>query len=211
MAHEWGAHVSPRVAGELSPLGLLGLGTGWSLTTEEGLGLFYEIELARRTGQRFDEAKIYLGTLSTGLAAGILVPPQSFLSLYTFLADFLLLYRLVYLGEEEVEAAQAKARTVAQTRCLRTFRAVPDLARLGICYPKDAVYERGLFQVYDAVAQDPAVLDWLAAGVVALEQIGDLKILGIPPAAHSSRALLDHPDLEAYIVSFAEHEPSSSS
>ena len=31
-------------------------------------------------------------------------------------------------------------------------------------------------------------LDWLAAGNVALEQIGDLKALGIPPAAHSSRA-----------------------
>jgi len=210
MAHEWGAHVSPRVAGELSALGLLGLGTGWSLTTEEGLGLFYEVELARRTGQRFDEAKIWLGTLATGLAAGVLVPPQSFLSLYTFLADFLLLYRLVFLGNEEIEAAQAKARNVAQTRCLRSFRAVTDLSQPGICYPKDAAYERGLFQIYDAVAQDPAVLDWLAAGVVAVEQIDDLKVLGISPAAHSSRALLDQPDLEAYIASFAERVPSSS-
>jgi tetratricopeptide (TPR) repeat protein len=210
VAHEWGGHVAPRVAGEQSALGILGLGTGRSLVTEEGLGLFYELELARRTGQRFDEAKIYLGTLSTGLASGILVPPQTFLSLYTFLADFLLLYRLVYLGNEEMETAQAKARSVAQTRCLRTYRAVPDLSRLGICYPKDAAYERGLFQVYDAVAQDPAVLDWLAAGVVALEQIDDLKALGIPPAAHSSRALLEHPDLEAYIVSFAERAPSPS-
>jgi tetratricopeptide (TPR) repeat protein len=210
IAHEWGAHVSPRVAGELSTLGLLGLGTGWSLTTEEGLGLFYELELARRTGQRFDEAKIYLGTLSTGLAAGVLVPPQTFLPLYTFLADFLLLYRLVYLGNEEMETAQTKARTVAQTRCLRTYRGVPDLSQPGICYPKDAVYQRGLFQVYDAVAQDPAVLDWLAAGVVALEQIDDLKALGIPPAAHSSRALLEEPDLEAYILSFAEQATPSS-
>jgi len=209
MAHEWGAHVSPRVAGELSALGLLGLGTGWSLTTEEGLGLFYELELAKRTGQRFDEAKIWLGTLATGLATGVLVPPQTFLSLYTFLAEYLLLYRLVYLGDEEMNVAQTKARTVAQTRCLRTYRAVPDLTRPGICYPKDSVYQRGLFQIYDAVAQDPAVLDWLAAGVVALEQIGDLKILGIPPAAHSSRALLEQPDLEAYIVSFAESATSS--
>lgn len=210
LAHEWGAHVSPRVAGEQSALGLLGLGTGWSLTTEEGLGLFYEIELARRTGQRFDEAKIWLGTLSTGLAAGILTPPQSFLSLYTFLADFLLLYRLVFLGDEERETAQDKASNVAQTRCLRTYRAVPDLSQPGICYPKDAVYERGLFQIYDEVAQDPAVLDWLAAGVVALEQINDLKALSIPPAAHSSRALLDQPDLERYIISLAESVPSSS-
>jgi tetratricopeptide (TPR) repeat protein len=210
MAHEWGAHVSPRVAGELSPLGLLGMGTGWSLTTEEGLGLFYEIELARRTGQRFDEAKIYLGTLSTGLASGVLVPPQTFLSLYTFLADFLLLYRLIFLGQEDMTTAQTKARNVAQTRCLRNYRAVPDLTQLGICYPKDGAYERGLFQIYDAVAYDPTVLDWLAAGVVALEQIDDLKTLGISPAAHSSRALLEQPNLEAYIASFAENSPSSS-
>lgn len=210
VAHEWGGHVAPRVAGERSTLGLLGLGTGWSLMAEEGLGLFYELELARRTGQRVDEAKLWLGTLSTGLAAGVLVPPQTFLPLYTFLADFLLLYRLIFLGEEDMDAAQGKASAVAQTRCLRTFRGVPDLSRPGVCFPKDAVYQRGLFQIYDAVVQDPAVLDWLAAGVVALEQIDDLKALGIPPAAHFSRALLEQPDLEAYIVAFAERAPSSS-
>ncbi len=109
-----------------------------------------------------------------------------------------------------MDAAQGKASAVAQTRCLRTFRGVPDLSRPGVCFPKDAVYQRGLFQIYDAVVQDPAVLDWLAAGVVALEQIDDLKALGIPPAAHSSRALLEQPDLEAYIVAFAERAPSSS-
>jgi hypothetical protein len=205
VAHEWGGHVGPRVAGERSLLGLLGIGTGWSLATEEGLGLFYEMELAKRTGQRFDEAKIWLGTLATGLASGVLVPPQTFLSLYTFLADFLLLYRLIFLGNEEETTAQVKAQTVAQTRCLRTYRGVPNLMQpAGICYLKDAVYERGLFQVYDAVREDGGILDWLAAGVVALEQVPDLQALGIPPAAHSSRALLEHPDLEAYILSFAE-------
>ena len=70
IAHELGAHIAPRVAGERSALGILGLGNGWSLTTEEGLGLYFEWELAKRTGQRFDEAKIWLGTLATGLAAG---------------------------------------------------------------------------------------------------------------------------------------------
>jgi tetratricopeptide (TPR) repeat protein len=204
VAHELEGHVAPRVAGERSLLGLLGIGTGWSLTTEEGLGLFYEIELARRTGQRFDEAKIWLGTLATGLAAGVLVPPQTFLALYTFLADFLLLYRLIYLGNEDLDEARTKASTVAQTRCLRTFRGVPDLSRPGVCYPKDAVYQRGLFQVYDAVAADKTVLDWLAAGVVALEQIPDLAALAIPPAPHAARGLLEQSDLEAYILSFAQ-------
>jgi hypothetical protein len=202
-AHVWG-HVAPRVAGERSLLGLLGIGTGWSLAAEEGLSLFYEMELARHTGQRFDEAKIWLGTLATGLATGVLVPPQTFLSLYTFLADFLLLYRLIYLGNEDLDAARAKASTVAQTRCLRTFRGVSDLTRPGVCCPKDAVYQRGLFQVCAAVAADRTVLDWLAAGVVALEQIPDLQALAIPPAPHAARRLLEQPDLEEYILSFAQ-------
>jgi tetratricopeptide (TPR) repeat protein len=209
IAHELGAHIAPRVAGERSALGILGLGNGWSLTTEEGLGLYYEWELAKHTGQRFDEAKVWLGTLATGLAAGVLVPPQTFLSLYTFLADFLLLYRLIFLGQENMTTAQTKARAVAQTRCLRTYRGVPDLSRPGICYPKDAVYERGFFQVYDAVAHDKTVLDWLTAGIVSLEQIHDLQALGISPVIHSSLALLAYPDLEAYILSFVEGESTA--
>jgi hypothetical protein len=73
-----------------------------------------------------------------------------------------------------------------------------------VCFPKDAVYQRGLFQVYEAVAADRTVLDWLAAGVVALEQIPDLLALAIPPASHAARELLEQPDLEAYILSFAQ-------
>jgi len=207
-AHELGAHIVPRVAGERSPLGILGLGNGWSLTTEEGLGLYFEWELAKQTGQRFDEAKIWLGTLATGLAAGVFGPPLTFLSLYTFLADFLLLYRLIFLGDEDIATARTKAQVVAQTRCLRTYRGVPDLSRPGICYAKDAVYERGFFQVYDAAAHDKTMLDWLAAGIIALEQVHELRALGITPKTHSVQTLLAHPDLEEYILSLMESEHS---
>ena len=99
-----------------------------------------------------------------------------------------------------------KANTVAQTRCLRTYRGVPDLSRPGICSPKDAVYERGFFQICDAVAHDKTILDWLAAGNIALEQIHDLQALGISSVTHSAQALLANPDLEAYIQSFVEDE-----
>jgi hypothetical protein len=202
IAHEWLAHISPRVMGERSLLALLGLGTGGSLRTEEGVGLYYEWDLAKRQGKRFDESRIWLGTLATGLAAGVLVPPQNFLSLYTFFEQFLLLYRLIWRADEELPVAQAKARNLARIRCLRGYRAVPPRSRAGICYSKDAHYEPGFLQVYDAVEQDPTVLDWLASGIVALEQIPALRSLGISPAVHAPRTLLERPDLEEYILSF---------
>lgn len=202
IVHEWLAHISPRVMGERSLLGLLGLGTGQSLTTEEGAGLFYEWEQARRQGRRFDESRIWLGTLATGLATGVLTPPQNFLSLYTFFELFFTLYRMVWRADEDLSVAQEKARYLARLRCLRTYRGVPAKGRPGICYTKDAHYARGFLQIYRAVEQDPTVLDWLASGVITLEQIPDLQSLGISPAVHSPRVLLERSDLEEYILSF---------
>ena len=100
--------------------------------------------------------------------------------------------------------AHERASRLAQTRCLRTYRGVPPRAQAGICFPKDAGYERGFFQLYNAVQKDATILDWLAVGIVAIEQIPDLQALGLSPAAHSSRALLERPDLEAYILSLED-------
>jgi hypothetical protein len=66
-----------------------------------------------------------------------------------------------------------------------------------------------LLQVYHAVEQDPRVLDWLASGVIALEQIPDLRRLGMSPAVHTPKSLLERPDLEKYIASFEVEERSS--
>jgi hypothetical protein len=211
VVHEWLAHISPRVMGERSSLGLLGLGTGQSLTTEEGAGLYYEWDLARRQGRRFDESRIWLGILATGLAAGVLMPPQNFVSLNTFFELFLTLYRMIWRADEELPVAREKASNLARIRCLRTYRGVPYQARAGICYTKDTHYARGFLQIYRAVEQDPTVLDWLASGVITLEQIPDLQSLGISPAVHSPRALLERSDLEKYILSFETAEKQSPS
>src|SRR5258708_20952039 len=88
-------------------------------------------------------------------------------------------------------------------RGIRTFRGVPDLTRPGICYSKDAIYLRGLQKIDRAVAQEgEGVLDRLAVGVVALEQLPDLAELGITQAAQSLRKLVQDPDLVPYILSF---------
>ena len=83
---------------------------------------------------------------------------------------------------------------------------MPDLAKAGICYSKDALYLRGLWKIERALAQDEAVLDRLAVGVVALEQLPDLKELGIASAPQPLRDLAQNPDLDAYILSFEEAE-----
>ncbi len=67
---------------------------------------------------------------------------------------------------------------------------------------KDVLYLRGLWKIERAVAQDETVLDRLAAGVVALEQLPDLQELGIGVFPQPLRKLASDPDLDTYIVSF---------
>ncbi len=113
VSHELGDHISSAVAGERSLLGLLGIGTKGSLVTGEGLALFHERRTAALLGKAFDESRMWLGTLATGLASGVLSPPQTFLSLYSFFEPFLLLYRLLNRPDEDVQTAQEKAHHLA--------------------------------------------------------------------------------------------------
>ncbi|MGB8347653.1 MAG: tyrosine/phenylalanine carboxypeptidase domain-containing protein, partial [Ktedonobacteraceae bacterium] len=74
LSHELLGHVSRCVAGEHSPLGLLGVGTKNSSSIEEGLALFYEREVMKLHGQAFDDSSIWFGTLVIGLASGVITP-----------------------------------------------------------------------------------------------------------------------------------------
>jgi len=157
-------------------------------------------------GQVFNDTGTWLGTLATGLASGVMTPPQTFLSLYTFFESFHLLYRLLRRRDQDIQIAQEKAQKAAFVTCLRTYRGVPDLERAGVCFSKDAVYLRGLRLIEHAVAQDAAVLDRLAVGKVALEYLPDLQELGIVQSPQPLRKLANDPDLDAYILSFEQHE-----
>jgi hypothetical protein len=135
--------VARSVAGESSPLGLLGIGTKGYLFTEEGIADYYERQAAARQGDPVDDSGIWLGTLAIGLACGVACPPQTFSALLAFFEPFLLLYRLLWRDDEDRQTAERRAHRNAVTRCLRTFRGVPDLGQTGICNTKDVVYLRG--------------------------------------------------------------------
>jgi tetratricopeptide (TPR) repeat protein len=204
VSHELAGHVARCIAGERSALGLLGIHTKHSLETEEGLATYQDMQTAELLGQPHDETGIWFGTLATGLASGVLTPPQTFLSLFAFFEAFIFLYRLLKRPDQDAQTAQQYARKLAIARALRSYRGVPDLTRAGVCYSKDALYLRGLWKIEQALAQDESVLDRLAVGVVALEQLPDLKELGIGTAPQPLRKLAQDPDLDAYILSFEE-------
>jgi Domain of unknown function (DUF1704) len=174
------------------------------LPTEEGLALYHERRSAGLYGRESYDWGTWIGTLTTGLTSGVITPPQTFLSLYTFLESFFLLRRLLERWDDDVQTAPEKARRSALLRCLRTYRGVPDLEKAGVCYTKDVVYLRGLLQVERAVAADATVLDRLAMGVVAIELLPDLQELGMIAPPQPLRKLAADPDLESYIFSFDE-------
>jgi hypothetical protein len=204
LAHELAGHIARSVAGDHSSLGLLAIGTKNYSPTEEGLALYHERQVAMRQGKVFNDWSAWFGTLVTGVASGVVTPPQTFLSLFTFLELFFLLWRLLDHLDEDIQHAQEKSRRSALSTCLRVYRGVPDLQKAGLCLSKDAVYLRGLWLVEHAVAQDERVLDYLAVGKVAIEYLPDLQELGIVAPPQPLRQLVLDPDLDAYMLSFEE-------
>ena len=208
LSHEIVGHVARCIAGEHSPLGLLGIHTRNSLPTDEGVALYHERQVLALQGQNFNDAGIWQGTLATGLAIGVVTPPQTFLSLLTFFELFFLLRRLLWQNDEDIQTARDNARNAAIARCLRTYRGVPDLTNAGVCYLKDALYLHGLWMIERAVAQDETVLDRLAVGVIALDDLPDLQELGMVAPPQLLRKLAYDPDLEARILSFEVSQES---
>jgi len=200
--HELAGHVARSVAGERSSLGLLAIGTKSYSPTEEGIALYNERQIEERQGRVFDDWGAWFGTLVTGLASGVITPPQTFLSLFTFVEWFFLLLRLLGHLDEDRQSAQEKARRAALSTCLRVYRGVPNLQQAGICLNKDAVYLRGLWLVEQAVAQDATILDRLSVGRVALEYLSDLQELGVMPPSQTLQKLVLDPNLDSYICSF---------
>lgn len=204
VSHELAGHVARSIAGESSKLGLLGMGTKGYMVTEEGVADYYEQQVAALHGEPVDDSGIWLGTLAIGLACGIAGSAQTFSTLLAFFEPFLLLYRLLWRDDEDRQTAERRAQRNAFTRCLRTFRGVPDLGKAGICNTKDVVYLRGRWLIDQAVARDETVLDQLAVGKVTYELLPELEKLGITASTQSFRTLVLDPDLDAYISSF-EH------
>jgi tetratricopeptide (TPR) repeat protein len=207
LSHELETHVFRSNAGEHSSLALLAIGTKNFLQTEEGLALYYDRETDQLQGEASAKTiptSVWIGTLATSLASGVTTPPLTFWALFTLLEQILVVQRLLQSFDANLATTQRKAHDLALTRCLRTFRGVPDLTHPGHCYTKDALYLRGLLSVGDALAKDETVLERLMVGMVGLEQLADLEELGIVTPPNRPQWLAHRPDLEAYILSFAE-------
>jgi Domain of unknown function (DUF1704) len=206
LAHELAGHVARSFAGEHSPLGLLGIGTRNYSPTEEGLALYHEQVVATLHGHPFDDSGLISGTLAMGLASGVVTPPQTFSSLYTFIERLIFLYRRLLRPWRERESDQKRAHTYALRRCLRTFRGVPDLGQAGVCNLQDTMYLRGILLIDRLVAEDKTVLDRLMVGKVAYDLLPMLQPLDMVPSPQPLRELLADPELDNYILSFEAPE-----
>jgi hypothetical protein len=209
LSHEIECHVFRAEAGKQSALALLFLGTKGALQTEEGLAIYYDQETARVQGDAVDESAMstWVGTLATGLASGVLTPPQRFHELYALFEPLYTMHRILTGKDQDISQACVQARRLALNRCLRTFRGVPDLEIPGVCYAKDAIYLRGYRAIVRAVEEDRSVLERLMVGAVALDQLPDLAELDILSPPGPPQWLAHRPDLDAYITSF---EPAES-
>ena len=211
LSHELESHTFRYVAGARSALALLGIGTKGYLATEEGLALYADLMTARALNPQAPENIPWMGTLATGLAcgarlsSGVKIPPHSFRSLFLFLEQYFLLSGILNGTAHTIEAARERAHALALTRCLRTFRGVPDLNHHGICSVKDNCYVQGYLSIKDAIAQQgEEVLTRLMVGAMALEQLDDLAVLGIITPALSPRWYARDPNLLERITSMMQ-------
>jgi len=194
--------VARSVAGENSVLGLLGLHTRNSAATDEGVALYYEQQALGLRGLELNVTAMQLSMFTLGLACGVITPPQTFFAIYTFLYLHTLLNYLVQYSHIERDQVHKLAQNHALTVCLRKFRGVPDLDQAGVCYLQDTIHYHGLLKVEQAVQRDPTVLDRLAVGVCALEDLPDLQKLGVISVPQPLRKLAFASDLDDYILSF---------
>lgn len=204
--HELAGHIGRNVAGERSPLGLLGISTKNYQPTEEGFNHYHEHQRETLQGQVVHQPEMWMGTITTGLASGVITPPLTFRALSTFLELYALLNQLLRRPNADIQKARQSAQQYALHICLRTFRGVPDLERAGVCYLQDAMYLRGTRMIERAVTEDKTVLDRLEVGKVSLEVLPDLQELGIVSTPQFLRQLTYDPHLDTHILSFEQGE-----
>lgn len=200
--HEVQDHVQSAVTGELSRLGLLALGLPGYAPYREGCALYTQREAAEAGGKPFDESAVWVGTFGILLAVQIGGHPRAFYQLFRCLERFFLLYRLLRRPDQSKEEAEAKARDMAVSRCLRLFRGKPNLAVEG-CWTKDVIYQRGLALVEQVVKEDSSILSYLSLGKMAREHLPLLQELQILPTLPASgQNVMSEEELEALLVSF---------
>ena len=202
LGHEIETHVFRAVSGEKSSLAILSIGLGGYLETEEGLAIYYTQEVDKYKAAGKSE-KSWIGTLATGLAAGVMCKPYTFRELQLFLESVNILQSLFAESDLPFTEIREEARRNAQNRCLRTWRGVTDLTHPGICSVKDNVYLRGYLAVSQALEKDRTTFERLMVGSIGLQHLTDLTEIGITITHVKHLQFAIDPDLDAYIARFA--------
>jgi hypothetical protein len=197
MAEEIETHIFRSVAGKKSRLALLSSGTRGFLPTEEGLAAIAKEEMMAAQGLG-PKLHSWVTTLSPGIAAGVLTPPQSFGALYDFFAQAFLANHLQSGRYETVNAAEEAARYDALVRISRTFRGVSDLTVAGVCNLKDRVYLQGYQEVTRALQKYSK--ERLLVGSIGTDDLDDMENLSLLEPAINHQHLAHDPLLFDRII-----------
>jgi hypothetical protein len=165
-------HAYRAISGARSPLALLGSGLTRHLFTEEGLAEYYAQQL-----EGDEQATKWMGTLTTGLASGVLTRALSFYELACFLENFFLVGKLLSSESMAWDDAVAQARQRAWMRAARAFRGIPNLDEAGFCSLRDTVYLHWYLKMKQAI--EAIGEERFLVGKVGIEHLEMMKELGI--------------------------------
>lgn len=197
-------HVESTVAGEQSRLGLLGIGLPEYTLSREGSALYQQRRAAEESGKPFDDSTIWAGAFGIVLACRVVDSSRAFFWVYSGLQQVFYLYRCLRRPDQDEEVAREKAGEIALKYCLQLYRGKSHLDREG-CWTKPVVYLRGLQLVERAIAKDPAVLEYLSLGKMAIEHIPLLQDLQVLPSKETqSKREKEKQSAEALLLLLAE-------
>lgn len=195
LSEEVETHIYRAETGFRSPLVLLGTGTAGYKGTEEALAIHAEGRgLYNRT---------WLGTLATGLMAGVINPPLSFSRLVAFLQQAFLIRNLYYQTFETDAAAEKAAKEEALKRALRTVRGVPDLTQIGTCSLLDRVYLQGYLGFLEFL-EGGKDIQKLLVGKIGIDDLPDMEQIRLLTSAISQQHLAENLDIYAHIREIEE-------
>lgn len=198
LAEEIETHIYRAMTGSTSPFMLLGSGTAGYRETEEALAIH------AKTGEQEFQKKSWLGTLATGLMAGIISPPLPFSALETFLEKSFLIRNIMSdRYETHTEAAKA-AREDALERAVRTVRGVPDLTLPGTCCLLDRGYLKGYLDLSDFL-REGGDTQHLLVGKIGIKDLQDMEQIHLLIPTIPQQHLAENLDIYAHIRKIEGH------
>lgn len=197
LAEEVEMHIYRAMNGSTSPFMLLGSGTAGYRETEEALAIH-----AKSSEQELHK-KSWLGTLATGLMAGVISPPFSFSDLVEFLEKSFQIRNITSERYETQAEAKEAARSDALDRAVRTVRGIPDLTVLGTCCLLDRGYLKGYLELLDYLKDEKDTQN-LLVGKIGIVDIQDMEQIHLLKPLIPHQHLAQNLDIYAHLKKIEE-------